>query len=275
MYLRKIGVGHLLFGSCFLVIGAIGLGLHDFILFQQPVPQGIPAREALACISAAVLLLAGVGLLLPATARGSALVLTAFVALWIAALWLPKVLAHPLVELNWLGVGEDLTLVVGGWLIYRSVSGRSDAGIRPARILFGLALVPIGLSHFFYLQAAAKFIPAWMPWHVPLAILAGAGHIAAGLAIACGVVPRLAATMEASMESLITLIVWVSAVASKPGNHMSWVSLLISTAETAAAWVVADSFRHALDWRTSGLRASEELNAKAPAGARDPPGRPV
>ena len=242
MYLRRIGPGHLLFAVSFALIGAISLGLHDFVLNQQPVPKGIPWREGLACISALLMLLPGVGLLFPATARGSALTLTAFVTLWIVALWIPLVLAHPLVEGYWLGVGEDLTLVAGGWLIYSAVSRRSDVTVRIARVVFGLALVPIGLSHFFYLEAAARFIPAWMPFHVPLTVLAGAGHIAAGAAIACGVVPRLAAISEASMESLITLIVWVSAVVAMPGHRMSWVNLLISTAETAAAWVVAASF---------------------------------
>lgn len=257
MYLRRVGVGHLLFAVCFVAIGAISLALHDFVLFQQPVPRGIPWHETLACISAALMLLPGIGLLLPGTARGSALVLAGFVALWIVALWLPQALTHPLVEANWLGVGEDLTLVVGGWLIYCNLSGRRDGSIRVAQIVFGLALVPIGLSHFFYLQAAANFIPGWMPLHVPLTILAGAGHIVAGLAIASGLLPRLAATTEASMESLITVIVWVSAIAAKPGDHMNCVNLLISSAETAAAWVVAGSFREALDWRKFNARAAE------------------
>lgn len=257
MYWRRVGVGHLLLASCFVAIGAISLGLHDFVLFQEPVPQGVPWRETLACISAALMLLPGIGLLLPRTARGAALVLTAFVALWIVALWLPQALTHPQVEANWLGVGEDLTLVVGGWLIYCETAGRRDGSIRLAQTVFGLALVPIGLSHFFYLQTAANFIPGWMPLHVPLTILAGAGHIAAGVAIAAGVLPRLAATMEAGMESLITVIVWVSAVAAKPGDHTSWVNLLISTAETAAAWVVAGSFREALDWQQVRTKAAE------------------
>lgn len=242
MYLRKVGVGHVLFASSFVLLGAISLGVRDFILNQEPVPAGVPGREMLAGISALLMLAAGIGLLFRATAKHSALVLTAFLALWVVALWLPGALAHPLVEGNWLGVGEDLTLVTGGWLIWCAASGRSGSSVRVAQIIFGLALVPIGLSHFLYLQAAANLIPAWVPWRVPLTILAGAGHIAAGLAIAFGLVPRLAAIMEASMESLITIIVWVSAVAAQPGDHMNWVNLLVSTAETAAAWVVVASY---------------------------------
>lgn len=242
MYLRRVGVGHLFFALGFIVIGAISLAARDFLLYQEPVPQGIPWRETLACISAALLLIPGIGLLLPATAKRSALILTAFVALWVLALEIPRALAHPLVEVNWLGVGEDASLMTGGWVIYCAVAGRSDASVRIARMMFGIALVPIGLSHFFYIKDAVGFVPTWMPLRVPLTYLGGAGHIAAGLAIAFGVVPRLAATLEASMESLFTLICWVSAVVATPSDRQVWVNLCISTALSAAAWAVAESY---------------------------------
>ena len=267
MYLRRVGVGHLFFALGFIVIGAISLAARDFLLYQEPVPQGIPWRETLACISAALLLIPGIGLLLPATAKRSALILTAFVALWVLALEIPRALAHPLVEVNWLGVGEDASLMTGGWVIYCAapsmrralradatrrpksllailcaVAGRNDASVRIARMVFGIALVPIGLSHFFYIKDAVGFVPTWMPLRVPLTYLGGAGHIAAGLAIAFGVVPRLAATLEASMESLFTLICWVSAVVATPSDRQVWVNLCISTALSAAAWAVAESY---------------------------------
>jgi uncharacterized membrane protein len=243
MYVRRLGVGHLLFALGFTVIGAISLAARGFLLSQQPVPQGIPWRETLACISAALMLVPGIGLLFPSTAKRSALMLMAFVALWVLALQIPRALAHPLVEGNWLGVGEDSSLVAGGWLIYCAIARRQDASVRAARILFGLALVPIGLSHFFYLQGAASLVPAWMPWRVPLTCLGGAGHIAAGLAIVFAVVPRLAATLEAIMESLFTLICWLSAVIATPTHRDDWVNLFISTALSAAAWAVAKSYR--------------------------------
>lgn len=263
MYLRKIGVGQLFYAAGFAVIGVLSLQARDFLLSQQPVPPGIPWRETLACISAALLLIGGAGLLLPATAKRAALVLTAFVALWVLVLQIPRALAHPLVEASWLGVGEDCTLVTGGWIIYCAVSGRSDDSLRIARILFGIALVPIGLSHFFYLQGAAGLVPAWMPLRVPLTAVGGAGHIAAGLAIAFGVLPRLAATLEAIMESLFTLICWLSAVISAPANREDWVNLCISTALSAAAWAVAESYGKRLET----TRVIQSENAKAPAGA--------
>lgn len=251
MYLRRVGVGHLLFAVSFAVIGAICLLARDFLLNQQPVPHGIPARETLACLSALLLLLPAIGLLFAPTAKPAALILTAFFALWVIALQIPRVVAHPLIEGSWLGAGEDSTLVAGAWIIYCALARREDASLRAARILFGVALVPIGLSHFFYLQGAATLIPAWMPLREPLTALGGAGHIAAGLAIVFEVVPRLAATLEAIMESLFTIICWLSAVITLPGERMNWVNLFISLALSAAAWALAQSYgprrSHSLD----------------------------
>jgi uncharacterized membrane protein len=239
---RVASAGHLFFALGFAVVGAIGLWAHDFVLTQQPVPQTMPWRETLACISGALLLLTGVGLLVARVARISTLVLTGFLFLWVIALQIPRVVAHPEVEGNWLGVGEDLTLVAGGWITACLIMGRVDTSVAVARVVFALALVPIGLSHFFYLQGAAELIPSWMPLRIPLTVFTGAAHIAAGAAIALGVLPRLASKLEALMEGLFTLIVWVTAVINAPADRQSWVNLFISTALAAAAWAVAESY---------------------------------
>jgi uncharacterized membrane protein YphA (DoxX/SURF4 family) len=238
-----VGLGRLLFALGFAVVGAIGLGAHDFVLSQQPVPQGIPSREMLASISGALLLVTGVGLLVPRAARVAALVLTAYLALWVLALQLPRALAAPQVMGYWLGVGEDLTLATGAWAIFCAITSRNDETLRVARILFGVALLPIGLSHFFYLQITVGFIPAWFPFRPFLAGFTGAAHIAAGLALIFGIVPRLAATLEAIMETLFTVFVWITAVVHAPTKRDDWVNLFISTALSAAAWAVAESYR--------------------------------
>jgi hypothetical protein len=113
---------------------------------------------------------------------------------------------------------------------------------RAGQILFALALPAIGLSHFFYLNLTAPIIPSWLPFHVPLAYFTGAAHIAAGAGILLGILPRLAATLEAVMVSLFTLLVWVPVVAATPTSHSGWTEIAVSTAITGAAWAVAGSF---------------------------------
>ncbi len=273
--MRTTSLGQLLFALGFVIVGAIGLGSQDFVLSQQPVPKGIPNRELLAGLSGGVLLLAGAGVFIARAARLAALVLSGFMTLWVLALHLPRVVAQPGIEVYWLGLGEVTTLAAGGWLIYCALAGRSDADsmagryaptLEIARTIFGLALIPIGISHFVYLQVAADMIPAWFPFHVPLTWISGVGHIAAGVAIIFGIIPRLAATLEAVMESLFTLIVWGGAVIAMPTKREDWVNLFISTALTGAGWALAESYR-AVPWtlaRRGALAPALSHPAKPP-----------
>jgi uncharacterized membrane protein len=242
---RAADTGRLLLALSFVVVGGIGFAAHDFVLNQEPVPKTLPWRETLACIGGALSFLVGLGLLVPQLARIAGLALTAYVSLWVLALELPRALADPGIEGNWLGVGEDLSLAAGCWAAYCSIASRKDASLAAARAAFGIALIPIGLSHFFYLKACDELIPTWVPWHYFWSILTGVAHIAAGLAITLRMVPRLAATLEAVMETLFTIIVWGNAIASMPGARDSWVNFFISLALSAAAWAVAGSYGRA------------------------------
>lgn len=254
---RGIGVGQFLFALAFIVEGALALATQEFLLSQQPVPPGLPWRETLACISGALMLLSGLGLLILPLSRLSARVLTAFLLLWLVGLHLPRALMQPQNEQYWLGVGEVCTLVVGGWLISLGNDDRSQRSIRIARACFGIALVPIGLSHFAYFTGShlvffggpSRLIPAYVPFRPFLTYFTGFAHIVAGLAIVAGFVPGLAATLEAVMESLFTLIVWGTVIAIAPASPMSWVNFFASTALSAAAWILARSYR---DARRSG-----------------------
>ena len=124
------------------------------------------------------------------------------------------------------------------------------ANVRLGQVLFALALPGIGLSHMFYLDQTAPLIPSWLPFHAPLAYFTGAAHIAAGIGILLGVLPRLAATLEAVMVSLFTLLVWVPTVVAAPASRFNCAEIFVSTAITGSAWAVAGSFR--LPWRSHG-----------------------
>ena len=133
-----------------------------------------------------------------------------------------------------------------------------------------MLVVPIGLSHIVYLKPAADLIPTWFPLRVPLTALTGVAHIAAGVAIVFGIVPRLAATLEAVMESGFTLIVWVSAVVTAPADRQHWVDLFISTALTGAAWALAESYR-GKSWASTGHQAPAVSAATLSLGDRATP----
>jgi uncharacterized membrane protein len=271
-----------------LALGLVGLGVlslvyGDFALQWQPVPAWVPAREFLAYASGAIMVGTGVGLLSSRTAVPSSRVLLVYLLLWLLLLKLPVAVAAPLVEVSWLGAGEIAVVFAGGLVLFASLRGQQessktlfaieDRSLRIARFLFAIALIPIGLSHFVYATVTIGFVPSWLPFRAGWAYLAGAGHIAAGVGVLLGIYPFLAATLEAAMIGVFTLLVWLPAVVAAPTDRLSWTGLLMSWLIGAGAWVVAGSLARqdlpspspgmATELRSALMRKAKEV-ANAP-----------
>jgi uncharacterized membrane protein len=108
-------------------------------------------------------------------------------------------------------------------------------------MLFAISLIPIGLSHIVYVKETAELVPAWLPHRVWWAYLTGGGQIACGIGVLFSVVPRLAATVEACLISVFTLLVWAPAILAAPRTRLPWTAFFISWAIASAAWVVAQN----------------------------------
>jgi uncharacterized membrane protein len=253
-------LGQLLFAVAIAVLGAFNLAWSDFSYVWQPLPKWLPWRVPLADLSGVILVVLGIGMLLPRTARLATLLLTANMGIWLLLTKLPSVLAAPGIEVRWEQLGETTMLLAGGWCLLAALSrGESrrswldgSDGVRLARLVYAVALPMMGLSHFFYLKFTASMIPGWIPFHVAFACLTGAGHIAAGLGLLFGVLPRLAATAEAAMISIFVLFANSAAVIGQPGSHDQWAELFVAIAIAGAAWAIAGS----LDGAPWGLRSS-------------------
>src|ERR1700693_2394117 len=235
--------------------GMIGLGVPalvygDFALVWQPVAPWVPGRTALAYGSGVIMLLGGVGLLSRATAAWSARILFPYLVIWLL-LKVPALFAAPQMEAVWLGLGELAVLLAGGWVLFARMAGLPEGsalafltgenGIRLARILFAVSLLPIGLSHLVYVKLTAELVPAWLPYRVGWAYLTGAGQMACGLGVLFSIFPRVAARAEAGMISVFTLLVWGPAIVAAPKARLPWTAFFIPWAIASAAWVVAQN----------------------------------
>lgn len=259
--MRIIGIGQVVFAVALIGLGVLGLRYDDFALSWQPVPPGIPYHAILAYASGALLLVTGIGILFARTAQASALIETINLFAWIALLRLDGIVAHPLSAGRWLGVGENLVLATGAWVLLILLARRdrvalvkfasNDGALTIARILFGVALPLIGQSHIVFAQDTAGYIPGWIPAHMFFAYFTGAADIVAGLAVILMILPRLAATLAAIMMSLFTILIWIPAAIAAPMDRLSWTALMASTAISGGAWIAADSLRDKgwISWR--------------------------
>jgi uncharacterized membrane protein len=217
-------------------LGVVGLGYGDFMSEWKFASDLIPGRHELAYASAVIMLLCGIGLLAKGTELIAARVLLPYWAILVLILKIPTIVKSPLVEVAWESLSELLVLMTAAWVL-ATADKRAQ---RAAQLLFGAALIPFGLSHFFYLKMTAPLIPRWIPHHTALAYLTGAAHLAAGFGVLFGVYARLAASMEALMLALFAALVWIPQVIAKPTQDV-WSELAASFAMSAGAWVVAAS----------------------------------
>jgi uncharacterized membrane protein len=255
--MKLVGIGNRSFAAAMVALGILGFVYQDFAMNWQKVPDWVPAREFLAYLCAATMLVCGVCLCLPRTAQLASCVLFTYLVLWLLLLEIPKVLGAPFVEVYWADCGETAILVAAAWVLLAGLFGSRDTGIlkfltgdrgiRDARFLYGLALIACGLAHFVYAQATADFIPEeWIPWHLAWAYLTGTAFLAAAAAILLPTrLSRPAASLSAVMMGVFTVMVWIPRVWTAPNERFQWTGLLISSAMAAAGWVIADSYRGA------------------------------
>lgn len=248
---KSINLGCLMIASGLLGFGALTLRYDDFGLDWQRVPNWVAGRGLLAYAAGAIEVVAAAALLLRQTAALAALVLTPYTLLWVLLLDVPPLLSNLGVEAEWLSVGERAELFAGVWILAitlaraqnRAVLERftDDQALRAARIVFGLALIPVGLSHLVYPDAVA-LVPAWLPFRMFWLDATGLGHIAAGVALTVSVLPRLAAVMEGAMMTSFVVLIHLPRVVTAPHSRREWTMLCIATAFSGAAWSTAHSY---------------------------------
>jgi uncharacterized membrane protein len=250
--MRKIGFGDALFAGSVAGVAVLSLVYGNFVPLLSP----IPGPKALTLALGLVLLATSIGLLFERTLAASAIT----IALYATALALARtspIFQAPQSIGSWYGFCEAVSMLVGVWTLYalyrrRHYAGMaapltSDSALRVARGLFGAACLVYGIAHFAYAAYSLPFVPMWLPARVPLLYATGIFHAAAGAGLLLGIMPRLAARLEATMIFLFGVLVWLPSFFANPtpkwaGNLQNqWSETIVTFLLAGAACLIAES----------------------------------
>ncbi|HEY2675435.1 MAG TPA: hypothetical protein VGI65_00600 [Steroidobacteraceae bacterium] len=263
--MRIASVGHAVFAATMIALGILGLIKGGFAPIWDSVPKALPGREALAYLCNFISLISGIGLLWRRTAPTAARVLFTYLFLWMLLFKVRNIVFSPLIEGSYQNWGETAVIVAGAWILYSWFASAwdrrwlgfaiGDAGVRGARLLYALAMIAFGLSHFVYLNLTTPLVPGWLGAPMFWAYFTGCAYLAAGVAMLIGVYARLAVALSALQMGLFLLLIWVPIVATGNTSDVQWGETLVNVALVAGAWVVADSYR-AMPWFAMGKRTA-------------------
>jgi uncharacterized membrane protein len=251
--MRIVSVGHAVFAAIMIGLGIIGLATTGFIPVWEPIPKWAPAHVPLDYLCAIISLGGGLGLLFRRTGTAAARGLFLTLMLWMLMFRVPFILRSPLTEGPYQFTGETATVVAGAWVLYAWFAVEADRrrlgfatgerGVRLARVLYALAMLAFGFSHFAYLNMTAPLVPSWLPAHVFWAYFTGAAYLAAGVAILIGKYARPAAVLSVWQMGLFLLLVWLPTLVAGKTDAETWSESIINAALVAGGWLVAESYR--------------------------------
>ena len=102
-----------------------------------------------------------------------------------------------------------------------------------------VSVLVFGIAHFQYAGFLAGLVPAWMPAHLGLVYVTGAGFFAAGLAIGANLLTRPAGGVLGVMFLLWVIALHAPRVAATPHVGGEWASLFVALALCGCSWIVA------------------------------------
>jgi len=246
--MKKIYLGRHVFGLAAILFSGVTLAWQNFNIWQQIQPLGqVPSHRILAVIAATVEVFGGVAIQWRRTARGGALALWAIYSVF-ALLWLPRVIAGPLVYDNWGNFFEQCSQVAGALVLYATLDGtdseRAKKMARTGYIVFGLCVISFTLEQLFYLSGTAEFVPKWVPpgqmfWAVATTV----AFALAAIALLSGKTALLASRLLTAMVVSFGLLIWLPAVFADPHKLTNWAGNAENLSIAGAAWIVSDLLR--------------------------------
>ena len=243
--MSEIYLGHKVLGVAAVLSGVITLAWRDLDAWQQVMPLGrIPHAQIFLYIAGAIQLLGGVVIQWPPTRRIGALSLGSIYLIF-TLLWVPEIVAAPLIINNWGSPLEQFSVVSAALMVCGAMSSNNPrSGQRLARIgyaCFGVCVISFAVEQVGYFSATVALVPKWIPpgrsfWAI-------ATTIAFGFAAVAQLSERFALLALRLLTIMLLgfgFLIWVPAVVSDPHKLPNWTEHNLNLAIAGAAWIATD-----------------------------------
>jgi hypothetical protein len=233
------------YGAAAIIFGATTIFWHDLNSWQQIAVLGnVPNRELVVYVAAVAALAGGFAIQSRGIGQTGAVVLGTLYLLF-ALLWIPGIVAAPLVYDRWANFFEEFSIFSGAVIAYASLARDESPGTsrlaRIGRIFFGVCVISFTLEQALYLRATADFVPKWiLPGQMFWAITTTAAFALAAIAILSGRQALLASRLLTAMILLFGLVIWLPVLFANPDSHFNWAGNAQNLAIAASAWILAD-----------------------------------
>jgi uncharacterized membrane protein len=226
--------------------GLWGFAQAGFVGIWAPGIEPASVRPGIAAWCSIVSIMGGAGLLWRRTSHMAGSGLFGLLVLWLVWCKVPPLVHAPADPAAWESLGETVVLLAAAWVLVTGADWDFPLLHQPGRIaadgprlIYGLALIAFGVSHFGYARLTASLVPPWLPWHLAWVYFTGSAYVAAGLALVIDRLARPAAILAAAQMALFGLLVWVPKIAAGAHDGNTLNETAISFALAAGGWVIA------------------------------------
>jgi uncharacterized membrane protein YphA (DoxX/SURF4 family) len=255
---KLIRQGQLLFGLAITAIGCQHLICGWFRVFSTTTFPGenvtsvipwVPANPWLAYLTGAVLLIAGLNLVLNVQARLTAIFLGTLFLFFVLILEAHRTIASHF-QLRTITF-ETLAISGSALMLAESLSARSPRSpalrllLHSGRYFFGISCLVFGVDHLMVLSFIASLEPYWMPLKMFWALFTGLGFIVTGICVIAKWYGRLSSAWLGIMFLIWILVLHLprtlgfSAAGGGPHAPEEWSSTFIALAMCGGSWICA------------------------------------
>jgi len=241
--------GRTCFAIALVAFGAASFVVGDFVAGRAPAwPAGAPGRVVWAYFTGALLIVAGVRILLGRRPVFGALTAAVVIFGWAFLRQLPVAFADHQLGGAWTGLGKALTLSggavgVAASIIWSSASlsteelRRAPAMNLIGRCSLGAFLILAGIQHFLFTAFVVTLVPTWIPGPLFWTYFAAVALIAGGVGLILPVTSRLAAALVGAM-----IFIWVLVLHIPRGvtmhNQNEWTAVVEALAFSGIAFAL-------------------------------------